>query len=401
MAAAATMALTLVVMTDNVSSNSAAQRSRAKAFDVAESALDRGTYTLSKNWFDTQAEYNAWTTNSTSAGEAALYSTLRTDFPLSQFPSPTSGQFASVQFVDNQDPIDYSINYDKGQPNVGAVDLSSTPDNKMWVIAQGATGEHATRIMALVERKTINMQVPGGVAMAVGGNLYSNGGGNNPKVTVEIPGNHTNFYVKTGGTMDTTEVSQTPPFTDQQNGTGGSLDDVFPPSLVATLKATAIQAGRYFTSQAAAEASPVDADWAPTGGLSGLCVLDVPPGTVVTLKGDLNKNLTDVNGDGIMGPIDYSDKPGVLMVLGSTAALPVTLDYGGAGDFYGIQYTDGNVDKGHGSYNIHGMLVCTGTNDMRGTVNVMYNDNCITRLFQRFTLNVRLVENSWREIPPQ
>lgn len=398
MAALSTMALSLVVLTGNVSTNTYKQRSRSKAFDVAESTLDRGTQTLSTRWMDTQAKYNTWSTND----KAAFYAALRADFvPSTEFPNPTTGQFASVQFVDNQDPINYSINYDKGQPNDPAQptdDLSSIPDNKMWVIAQGATGTNATRIMALVERQTINMQVPGGVALACGGNLLSNGGGNNPKINIEVPGTHSNFYVKVGGTIDDPTVSQNPPFTNQANGTGGSIDDVFPPTLIATLKATAIATGRYFTSQAAAKASPVDPDWSPQGGMSGLCVIELPAGSIVSLSGDLNVNNTDVDGN---GTIDLDGKPGVLMVLGGTTANPVNLDYAGGGNFYGIVYCAGSVDKGHGNYVIHGMLVCGGTNDMRGTVNVDYNDNCITRLFQRFTLNVKLVENTWREVPPQ
>jgi len=373
----AIMSTSLVMLTNNVAHNTSQERTRAKAFDVAEAALDRGMYTLATNWLDTSAEYDTWV-----AGQrSAFYTGFRSDFPSGQFPNPKTGQFVSVDFVDDQSPIDYAVHYDKGQPG-----FPNTPNNKMYVIAQGATGEHASRVMAMVERTTFDMQLPRGVALFAQGNLLSNGGGNNPKITMEIPPNTGDpaidgGTIKVGGFIDDLSVTA-PGMNDIQGAAAGSINDVFPASLVAGLKATAQANGRYFTSEAAAAASPVHPEWSPGGGLSGLCVIEVPAGTTVSLSGTYNSEAL----------------PGILLVIGSGTS---NVDFGGGGDFYGVVYAAGNVDKGHGNFCVHGMVVTAGTEDMRGTTDIKYNDNCIARLMTRFSMNVKLVSNTWRELQPQ
>ena len=47
------------------------------------------------------------------------------------------------------------------------------------------------------------------------------------------------------------------------------------------------------------------------------------------------------------------------------------------------------------------MVVTKNTEDMKGTPNILYNDNCIANLDQRFPSVVRRVQNSWREVQPQ
>ena len=89
-------------------------------------------------------------------------------------------------------------------------------------------------------------------------------------------------------------------------------------------------------------------------------------------------------------------EPGFLLVIGGG-----NIDFAGSGDYWGAMYTDGTVDKGHGTFTVHGMVVAASTVDMRGTVNVHYNDNVISRLRNRWSLNVRVVPNTWRELKPQ
>jgi hypothetical protein len=38
---------------------------------------------------------------------------------------------------------------------------------------------------------------------------------------------------------------------------------------------------------------------------------------------------------------------------------------------------------------------------MRGTTDIFYNDNAIANLGNRFSLTVKQVPNTWREIQPQ
>jgi hypothetical protein len=383
-AAVAILATSLVVMTSNNTHNMGQVRSATKSFDVAESALDRGMYKLGGSWPTTATLAVSWTTTD----QTKMRDTASGGFSLTDYPAPRIDgvQFTNVMFVDNQQPIDYSVHWDKGGPEIATTPIleSVTPDNRMYVIATGATGTEQTRVMALVERTFLDVNLPRGVALAANGDLMSNGSGNNPKIKVEVPppaGIVTAVHVS--GSIEEPDV--TAPSVYQSDGSNGELpgaaDRTFSPSLVAGLKATAEANGRYFTSLAAAEASPVAAEWSPQGGLSGLTVIEYPVPTTVKMDGN------DV--------INSEAVPGILMVLGGGE-----LQWGGTQQFYGIIYTQGTMDTTHGTGDIHGMAVTTGTESMKGTPNIWYNDKCIANMLNRFSLNVKMVTNTWRELPP-
>jgi hypothetical protein len=65
---------------------------------------------------------------------------------------------------------------------------------------------------------------------------------------------------------------------------GGGSVGPFTPQLVAACKATAQTNGRYFESEHAAYACSCNAEWSPTGGLSGLCVIKPARGATVTVR---------------------------------------------------------------------------------------------------------------------
>jgi len=381
-AALAVMATSLVALTANVQNNTYTDRMRAKSFNVTEAAVDSAMYELNAKWPATSGTGPAFDT----AWKAAY----RSAFAKEEFPDPTVGQFVTVDYYDNQATVDPNIKYDKGQP-----DDPNLPDNKMWLVTQSGVGPKAARITVLVERQPYNVNMPRGVALCAGGNLYSNGGGNNPKIYVEVPpplnvgGGVTSIHV--GGVIEASDVAQTgivryaPGEADPLNQTPKTPDEVFPPSLVGQLGppaeglvGLALQHDRYFTSAAAADASPMDPTWSPQGGISGLCVIDDPAG--YTIRGDYNTEA----------------QPGVFLLLGGG-----DFDYGGGGDFYGVIYTRGTILKGHGEYGVHGMIVVASNQDMRGTTDLFYNDNAIANLMGRFALTVKQVPGTWREIRPQ
>ena len=369
-AALGVMATSLVALTANVQHNTSTDRSRAKAFNVAEAAVDVGMYDLNSKWPKTSGTGPDFTAS-------AWQTAFRGEFAATEFPNPDSGQFVVVEYYDNQPTIDKTVKWDKGQP-----DSATLPDNKMYVEAQAGVGPKATRIRVLVERIPYTTNFPRGVALCAGGNLYSNGGGNNPKIYVEVPpppdvvpGGVTSVHV--GGTIEAPSVTQTPPIVKYTGAAAKRPSEVFPPTLVEGLTQLAKDHGRYFTSAAAAEASPVDPVWSPTGGISGLCVIDSAAG--YSIRGDYNSEA----------------QPGILMILGGG-----DLDYGGGGNYYGVIYVTGTVQKGHGKYGVHGMIVVDSDQDMRGTTDIFYNDNCIANLANRFSLTVKQVPNTWREIKP-
>ena len=371
-AALGIMATSLVALTANVQHNTSTDRSRAKAFNVAEAAVDVGMYELNSKWPKASGTGPDFTAS-------AWQTAFRSQFATTEFPNPQSGQFVVVDYYDNQPTIDKTVKWDQGQPAA-----STLPDNKMYLEAQAGVGPKATRIRVLVERIPYTTNFPRGVALCAGGNLYSNGGGNNPKIYVEVPpppevvpGGVTSVHVR--GTIEAPSVTQTPPIVIRVHGAAAAKkpSDVFPPTLVEGITQLAKDHGRYFTSAAAAEASPVDPVWSPAGGISGICVID------------------SAAGYSIRGTYNSEAQPGILMILGGG-----DLDYGGGGDYYGVIYVTGTVQKGHGKYGVHGMIVVDSDQDMRGTTDIFYNDNCIANLANRFSLTVKQVPNTWREIQP-
>lgn len=368
-AALAILATALVTLTINVEHNTYTDKMRAKAFNVAEAAVDVGMYELNAKWPSASGTGPDFTAT-------AWKTSFRTQFDTAEFPDPSAGEFVVVDYYDDQPTINKAITWDQGQPG-----NASLPNNRMYIEAQAGVGPKATRIQALVERIPYTTNFPRGVALSAGGNLYSNGGGNNPKIYVEvappldIAGGVTSIHVR--GTIDLPSVTQTPPIVQNVGVAALTPDQVFSPALVQGLTQLAKDHGRYFASAAAADASPVDPTWAPTGGISGLCVIDSASG--YSIRGDYNSVA----------------QPGILMILGGG-----TLDYGGGGNYYGVTYVTGTVLKGHGSYILHGMMVVASDQDMRGTTDIYYNDNCIANLLNRFSLTVKQVPNTWREISP-
>jgi hypothetical protein len=358
-AALAISAAALVALVGNVQYNSSDTRQHVKSFTVCEAGLDVGMPLLSSQWPATSTSIPTF--------DAGAF---RARFSTSQFPDPPSGPFIAVSWYDNQDPVNTAINWDQNG------------DGVLWMVSQANVGKRSTRVLSLVQRNWFTMSLPRGIPLWAGGNLLSNGQGNNPKIRIEVPpptGTVTTVHV--GGTIE--EASVTQGGISQLTGNQISpLEQVFPQALVDALTSTAQANGRYFTSLAAAEASPVDAVWSPTGGISGLTVINPAAPTTIKVTGNV-----DVNTEAM---------PGVLMILGGS-----TLEWGGNAQYYGVIYSEGPMNTSHGTADIHGMVITKDTEDMRGTPNILYNDNCIANLDQRFPSMVRRVQNSWREVQPQ
>lgn len=358
-AALAISAAALVALTTNVQHNSSDTKQHVKSFTVCEAGLDSGMAMLSTSWPKTAGAIPTF--NATA---------FRSRFAVSEFPNPASGQFIVVDWYDDQDPVDTTVRYDANDNGV------------MWMIAQAGVGDRATRVVSQVERTYMKMALPRGIPLWAGGDLSSNGQGNNPKIRIEVPppaGTTTTVHV--GGSIETSSVTQS----GIAQLTGGAitpLEQIFPQTLVESLKSTAQANGRYFTSLAAAAASASDPVWAPAGGLSGLCVIE--PSAVSELK--IQGNTT----------LNSEAEPGILMVLGGS-----TLSWGGTAQYYGVIYSEGPMNTSHGTGDIHGMVITNTDEDLKGTPHILYNDNCIANLDQRFPSQARRVKNTWREVQPQ
>ena len=94
--------------------------------------------------------------------------------------------------------------------------------------------------------------------------------------------------------------------------------------------------------------------------------------------------------------LNSETQPGIFLILGGS-----TLSWGGTAQYYGVIYSEGPMNTSHGTGDIHGMVITNTHEDMRGTPNILYNDNCIANLDNRFPTLARRVKNTWREVQPQ
>ena len=381
LAALAILASTLVMITANVQSNTAQERTRTKAFGVAEGAMD---YYMSQ-----LAGYWPKPTLTAPTFDASAFRALGQFSNAVEYPDPAValGAFAAATSYDN----DQTVN---GVPNVG-YDTATSPhndangDGRLWVVARGATNDRAASIQSQVMRVPVNTQFPTGIAVWAGGNMTSNGGGNNPKVWVETApaGSQVSSYV--GGTIDTTSVFDvsgqkssipiTPSGPSIDSKAIPSLDNLIPQAMIDQIVDLAKTMGTYYdTTQGAS--IPDDK--------SGVCVIRVADGTSVSF--------------GNTTPVNSLASPGILLILGPEGGSGnnIQIDMGGNREFFGVFYTDGRIYSSHGTPIFHGMLVCKSNLDMRGTPDVRYNSDVLSNLAGGWTLTVALVPNTWREIKP-
>lgn len=360
-AALAISAAVLVAFTGNIQHNTADTRTHVKSFGVCEGALDAGMAMLSRQWPVSDSAIPIFDADA-----------FRDQFDEAEFPRPQSGDFINLDWYDNDDPV-------SGER------WDQNGDGMLWMVAQANVGNRSTRVMSLVQRRWLTMSLPRGIPLWAGGDLLSNGQGNNPKIRIEIPpppneAGEVLVTVHVTGVIEESDVTQDG-VTQKTGAEVSPLEEVFPQALVDSLTNTAQANGRYFTSLAAAETSGSDAVWSPSGGLSGLTVIAPEVPTTIKVTGNIVLN--------------SEDQPGILMILGGS-----TLVWGGTGQFYGVIYSEGPMDTSNGTADIHGMVITNNTEDMRGTPNILYNDNCIVNLNERFPSLVRRVQNSWRELQP-
>ena len=171
-AALAIMATSLVALTGNVHHNTYADRMEVKADTVTEAALDVGMADMSATWPEAAG-----------VGPTLDATAFRGMFSTGQFPDPASGTFATYSYFDNPwSDGTYHAPYSAANPPT----FDQNADEQMYLVAQAGVGPGAARMQALVRVTFFSADFPRGVAVFTGANLLSNGGGNNPKIHVEV-----------------------------------------------------------------------------------------------------------------------------------------------------------------------------------------------------------------------
>ena len=98
-------------------------------------------------------------------------------------------------------------------------------------------------------------------------------------------------------------------------------------------------------------------------------------------------------------PANTVDTPALLFLMGGN-----NWNFGGGSQgntqAYGFFYTQGNLVSDNGTPDVHGTMICAGDIGFTGTPAIEYDDRVWVNLQRRWTLNVKLVPNTWRELSP-
>lgn len=389
-AALSVMGVALVMAITNMQANTKDSRTRDKAATVGEAAMDAQMYALALHW----------PKSSTSTPATLDTSTLHAQFPASEFPNSTGDLFGTVYFDDSDTNGDGDIDADDAH-------YDANGNHRLYVESQGKVNNRATRFQALVERTFFDTTFPRGIAVYDGGPMDSNGGGNNPKITIyykpdDLPGvsGYVNGTIGAPEVFDDTIAVTTPP------DPVPPLSDLLPDSIITQVIALA-QAlpgnsnadTRYYDCTSN---NPNGPDTIPSNAdMQGICVIRVPDGTAVDLSGGINMD------EGPLAVPQADDEPGILLILGpepepagTNTGPHITINMANNDRFYGVFLTDGQLNFAHGTPAFFGMSIFKSYMDMRGTADFRYDDSAITKLFDSATLSVVLVPNTWREIHP-
>jgi type II secretory pathway pseudopilin PulG len=375
-AALSVLSLAVVVLVTNTQANTARERSRTKAFNVAEAALDVAMLELTRNW------------PTVTSPTPFDYTGFESNFPAEEFSRPTipGASFVSVDYVD-----DLTSGSDRDFPSNGI----------LYVDAQAVIGTRAARVRAKVQAVYYDLNLLHGIAVWTGGQLLSTGGGGNPDIVVEVfpPGSTTVSVASVGGVAEDDVRALFMPLLEGEDAP--TREEVLSTATIEGLVELAKESGRYFGTDngyATAEAAWAAADPRKDGsGYEGLVVIDAP-------VADATKALQ-------LGPrsaqqsYNTEARPGILMImdrpiLDNPSPHPAGLQFNGSPDYYGVIYCQGPVSTGNGTPIIHGMLITESDFNLIGTADIRYNDRCMSQLSNQWLTNTRLVPNGWRELQP-
>jgi hypothetical protein len=304
------------------------------AIGVADAALAQARNSLLASWPDEPDESLVFD------GAA-----IRHSLSPALFPDPVPGL----------EPFASAVAYDDLTPSQPGITWDSNGNGLLVVDYRGASGAFVCSKRVFVQRSLI--RPPLDVVLYTGGDLSTSGAGNNPKIMAEQWSSPQAITAYVAGLVDDPAAVDQSLITLVSGAATPPLDEVLPADWVSTLTALALDRGRYFTSFADAGASAADPEWAPEGGLSGLCVIRLPEFNVVQLPSIA---------------INSPDQPGCLLLLGDGRLM-----FSGLTDYYGAVYTEGAIEAGHGAPTVHGMLVGKGSFDDRGAMYVRYNEGCV------------------------
>lgn len=372
----AVLASTLILVTANAMQGTAKDRERAQAFNLAEGALDKAMNVLAADWpssssIDPQVD------------PAQFWSEFATPSPLPTPASAIANQFAAPAAGGSRVSVDiYDNTTAKGY-------WDTNGDSLMWVEAQGNVGKVRARVRAQVYLSPADLGLVPNQAVYTPGSAQL---GSGASVTAEVLAPGTSSVGIFCNNPDDVANKQLPDQVKTYNSAG--VDGGLSPGVLGYLKALAQSSTspkRYFTAS----------DWTTfakgSPNMGGVFYVDSPTADVIwpsafdPLTGD-GVSVTDATGNVLQPSLLIVDAP--------------NLKWQANYSFYGLIYCTGTVDF-QGTPNIHGLLIAGSSSSnppavsISGNYGLMYNDTVRQNLNSAFSMNVKIVKDTWQEIQPK
>jgi len=355
MIALSIMSVAIVTLVANAQHSTTREKSRASAFDVAEAAIDVSMQLLAQEWPNTEAK--AWSDDEflTGAPEFATHFGV----------TPGIAQDNSVRVL---------LSNDSGDPAT-APRWDSDGNGYLWLDAQARVHGVSSRIRAMVQADFYSFGLAKGIVVFAGGTIDVNGlDQNKPVIGAQD--------VTVGGPQPVSMVIRDPnhvgwnpvvawPYVDQDPPYMPTRKELMSDQTISDLKllAKTQDPSKYFTTAPATSA-----------GWQGLCVIEAPSGTTVAMP------------QGVYNSIEH---PGILLVLGGAQ-----LKISGNMQYYGVIYCAGTLSFSSGNPIIYGMVIAETNMNVSGAPQIIYREDCLTRLDTQVQTDTRLVPNYWRELTP-
>lgn len=361
MAALSILAISMVTLLSNAQHLTSREKSRVTAFAVAEAAIDVSMHALADEW-PGSADL-AWG----DGGFLARAPQFARQFGVSE--GLTGDRSVHVLLLDDQDASDLST----------AEHWDANGNGYIWVDAQARVRGVSSRIRAMVQADFYEFGMAKGIVVYAGGVLDGTSRDEKKPVIgaqdVTVGGTQPVSIAVWGGITDPAVAW---PYVDQDPAYKPTREELLSDETIEDLKLIAQREGGYYTSP-------------PTSGAdyTGLCVIEVPGGTVVSLPQD-----GDPTRPGNQ-PFNSAEHPGVLLVLGG-GELKVSGDV----QYYGVIYSSGRLSFSSGNPVIYGMVVAERDLTVAGSPQIIYREDCMMRLDTQFQTNTQLVPNYWRELRP-
>jgi len=372
-AALAIMASALVVLVANVQGNTARDRGRVKAFNVAEGGIDAAQNMLWQQW-----------PTSTSTVQDFDTDAFRGLFDTTEFPDPAVGQsFVDVQI---RDDVDGNAKYDATRNGILVIDSTAR------------VGRSAGRVQVQVQRIPFDLRIRDGVALYSDGLLTLNGVGSSVSGFIspfDVMPPATGAMVYGQGGLDKSQNVNFPTDTVKfLTDPSVTANDIFPDAIRDELIRLADKNGNRI------DASQADKNFWLKAFTKYPHVVAIKSGSLTVTSADIpmsNNPQWPPPAAGtdkwIFGPGPDEPLPGIIIVENGD------LTFNGNAFFFGILYSmHGFVDTG--TTEVHGMVITKGPATLKGSRNIVYDPNVLANLSKIVPISVRLVPNTWKELRP-